>query len=217
MKSDEFNAASLDTGTWTTEDPQGGTTFSMTGTQVSMAFTGSATNRDMYTTGANGSRIVQTVGDVQYFDVQMKCDTVLSANYQITGMAFWESTTRFLRADNYYSGSPQRYFSDITVGGSENLKDNGAALNSSGSFYLRVQRAGTTWTWSESTNGTSWTQRFSGAITFTLLKWGVYTGAGDPGSGTPTTTGLIDWVRVNTIQPSQLIVNQQAIQRASWW
>ena len=219
MKSDEFNAAALDTATWTTEDPIGGTTFSVTGTQVSMAFAfGASGDRDMYTTGCNGSRIVQFTGDVQYFDVQAKFDTLLDDNFKIAGLCFWESTTRFLRADNYYSNGTQRYFSDITVGGGENLKDNGAALVASGSsFYLRVTRAGTTWTFSESANGTSWTQRFTGSITFTLLKWGLVTGAGNPGGGYPATTGLVDWVHVNSPDPSLLMVNQQAIQRASVW
>jgi hypothetical protein len=218
IRSDEFNAGALDTGTWATEDPIGSTTFSVTGTQVSMAFSsGASGDRDMYTTGANASRIVQTVGDIQTFDIQAKFDTVLSANYQITGFAFWESTTRFLRADNYWSGSPQRYFSDITVGGAENLKDNGAALVTSGSAsrYLRMQRSGTTWTWSESSDGVSWTQRFSGSITFTLLKWGLTTGAGNPGSGYPANTGLVDWVRVRQPNPNQLI--QSAVDRSFSW
>lgn len=219
MKSDEFNAASLDTGTWTTEDPQGGTTFSVTGTQLSMAFASGTSNRDMYTTGCNGSRVVQFVNDPRIFSIILEMDTAISSQYQITGLAFWSSTTNFLRADNYYSGGRQYYFAQETVGGSETVYANAASAITSTPGYLRVTRNESTWTFSESNDGSSWTQQFSGTVTLAgpLIKWGIVAGAGAPGGTFPALTGLYDWVHVSQAGPDRYQVTQQALSRSAVW
>ena len=152
LVSDGFNTATLDP-RWTFYDPLANSTLSMTGTQASLSVpAGSA--HDLWTDALNSPRIRQAANNAD-FDVVVKFDSTVSLRYQTQGITAEQDNANLLRFNVQSEGTRLRIFSASIVNGTATTRI--STVITSVPPYLRVQRVGNQWTFSYSTNGTSWT------------------------------------------------------------
>ena len=95
--SDAFNATSLNTSLWTFVNPVGDGSYSLSGTNLLLSVP-AGVNHDVWATGNNGARIMQSITNVD-FEVAVKMDTPVTAGSQMEGIIVGQSATQFLRFD----------------------------------------------------------------------------------------------------------------------
>jgi uncharacterized repeat protein (TIGR01451 family) len=159
--SDDFHALILNTNLWTFVNPVGDATLGFNGTELAINVP-AGNSHDVWVGAENGARVLQQVtnGD---FEVEAKFDTPVTTQYQEQGIIVEQDSTTFLRYDIYFDGSTPRLFS-VSFSGSVATVNLSTAVSSVGApVWLRLQRAGNTWTAKWSTDGNT----FTTAATFT--------------------------------------------------
>ncbi len=193
ITSDDFSAPSLNTSLWELEDPQGGATVTMTGTQASISIPGGVTH-DPWISGNFATRLMQPTSDVD-FEIEVKFETDLINNTDY-GLMIKESDTRYLRFDFYRLGGTTNVFAAFLNGGSADIKEN-SPVGVTSPLWLRVARVGYTWTFSYSQDGTAWTEAVSFDQPLVVREVGPFVA----NSGTfPAFTALVDYF-FNTASP----------------
>ena len=148
--SDDFNAATLDTSTWTVINPKGDATFSMvnTGTQDAMLriTVPAGTSHDVMVPN-NAPRIMQTADNTN-FEIETKFQSQETANAQIQGIIVEQDSNNYLRFDFSRTTKPSMYalsfingvgtirYSNTTISGT---------IPPNNSFYIRINRTGDNW------------------------------------------------------------------------
>ncbi len=190
-RSDDFNRCLLENGRWTTLDPLGDSTFTMTGTSLQIEVpAGSA--HDIWT-GANNAPRALTPATNDDFGLDVKFDTVFDVvpgnQYQSQGVLVQESNDKFLRFDFYNDGSKTHIFAATLEGGTGTAKSDKVISNGS-PLYMRIARQGDQWTQSYSYNGINWTQAAKFTYALNVTKAGLF--AGNSGNN-PAFTADIDY------------------------
>ncbi len=191
LVSDEFDGA-LNTSLWSFYDPIGDSTLSTTGTQATISVP-AGSNHDLWKNKLFAPRIRQAANNTD-FEVEVKFDALLSAQYQGNGITVEQDLNNLLRFDFYSDGSVTRIFSGSFVNGepSERLQ---SVITHGTPKYLKVSRTGDKWTVSYSLEGTSWT--VATAYTHSLNVSSVAVFGSNAGSTPPAHTAYIDYFRVN--------------------
>jgi len=199
--SDDFNACVLKP-IWTFVDPQGDATLPA----IQGGFSGDAkvgitvpggSSHELYNGVIGAPYIIQDTSDSD-FTVVVKFDSVMPAvNFAEQGIIVRQDDTDWLRLEFYtldtdeiaiLAGLPNNSFPNNT----------GTGLPAGSSpMYMRVQRAGDTWTQSYSTDGTNWTDLASFDYVLTVTGVGLY--AGNAGAN-PEHTVLVDYFS-NSLDP----------------
>jgi uncharacterized repeat protein (TIGR01451 family) len=193
--SDDFTGATMNSAVWTFVNPLGDASYSLTGSQLVLNVPGGA-NHDPADGGVNRSvRVVQTIGNGD-FSVQAKFDSIPTAQYQFEGMIVEQDASNYLRFQVGSTGSSLIVNNSQIVAGSEIplLSSTIALPQGTASFWLRVQRAGTTWTQSWSADGNNFTN--IGAFNQYLVagRLGVFAGNyGSTTGGAPAFTAKVDY------------------------
>jgi uncharacterized repeat protein (TIGR01451 family) len=190
-QSDDFNTSSLNTSLWNFVNAVGNGSFTMTGTQVSLTVP-AGSNHDPSFGGTNSTaHIIQRVSNTD-FTVETKFDSIPSQQYTFEGLTVEQDASNYLRMEFGSTGST------LIVQAASVLSGNTAALQSAtvtgatSSLWLRVQRQGTTWTVSWSTNGT--TYQALGAFTQSLTVTGIGPYAGNYNAVSPPAfTATVDY------------------------
>lgn len=190
MVSDDFNGV-LDTSVWTFYDPVGDSNLSTTGSQASISLP-AGSNHDLWENKLFAPRIRQAAKDTD-FEVEVKFDSALSAQYQANGMTVEQDLANFLRFDFYSDGAVTRIFSASFVNGKPSVQIHSIITNGN-PLYLRVKRMGDQWTTSYSYDGASWT--IAGVYTHKLTVTSVALFSGNAGSTPPAHNALIDYFKV---------------------
>ena len=127
----------------------------------------------------------------QDFVAEVKFDSVPTARYQSQGLIVQQDGDDWLRFNVHSNGSSLRAYASTTVAGVSTKRID---LNTpaGGASWLRVERAGDTWTLRTSTNGTTW--RNEGSFTHAVDVTAVGPFAGNSGSPAPAFTALVDYV-----------------------
>lgn len=198
FQSDDFSAATLDTTVWTVADPLGDATLQMTGTNLLVHVPGRVAHT-MWDTSRNAPLLLQPMADAD-FELEAKFDAQPSQQYQIQGFIVREDDDTFLRFDVHYNGTGPRIFAAYVNGiNPPSIKIN-TPLASFPS-YLRVTRTANLWSFSYSSDGSSWTSAGSFTRFLAVADAGVFIGNEAPGEyETPAFTGSIDYV-FNTASP----------------
>ncbi len=186
--SDEFSGAALDTTVWSAVDPVGDGSVTVTGGRLELTV-GAGPAHDPWSNGNTSLRVMQAANDTD-FEIAVKFDSSVTATYQGQGMLVEESPTRFLRFDLYsYAGDVYAYSAFIDGNSVTTELNTTASLGAP--MWLRVGRSGDTWTYSASSDGSTWTDLTSYTQSITVTSVGVFSGNFPDGTA-PEHTALVD-------------------------
>jgi hypothetical protein len=202
--SDDFHSTTLNTSLWTFVNPCCGF-LQMSGTDALLIVPG-VTNHDPWVTGDGTVRLMQSTANVD-FEVVAKFDSsvanLLPTNEdQEEGIIVEQDSNTFLRFDIHTGANLFSAAISNGVAVSGTVKNVSLSIGS-GPFWMRITRAGDTWTQSWSVDGVSF--NVGNVITFhmTASRLGPFGGnAGNPSSGTPAPsfTAAVDYF-FNTASP----------------
>jgi len=200
--SDDFNACSLDP-MWSFVDPAGdGATVNMMGSytddaQVAISVPGGSSHQ-LWDGIIGAPYIVQTAADTD-FTLEVKFDSPLPAvSYHEQGVVIKNNDgTSWLRFEFYSSSSDTR----ILAADPSNSLPTNDPIGTAGiaPLYMRINRAGNTWTQSYSLDGSVWTPAPGTGFSYSMAVSGVGCYAGNAGSN-PAHTALVDYF-VNIADP----------------
>ncbi|RKZ56853.1 MAG: hypothetical protein DRQ44_16355, partial [Gammaproteobacteria bacterium] len=202
--SDDFNACDLNP-VWTFVDPQG----DATAPTIQGAFTGDAKvaitvpsggAHELFEGNIGAPYIIQETTDTD-FTLDVKFDSVLPvSNYAMQGIIVRQDDSEWLRLEFYSTNTDEisilAGLPDIPMTLPVNEVIPGLPAGAS-PMYMRVQRAGDTWTQSHSTDGTSWTPMASFDYALTVTGVGLY---GGNAVANPQHTVLVDYFS-NSLAP----------------
>ena len=195
--SDHFNGP-LDTNLWTLVDPLSDATLESTGNHVRLGVPGGVVH-DMWTSGVNAARLMQTVSDVD-FEVEVSFQTPPSGSIGINGLFVDAGAGDFLRFDFYNIGGSIKIFAASFVAGQPTAHVNNAiSAQPDQPLLMRVRREGDAWTQFYSTDGQAWTT----AVQFVhqAAVQGVGVSSGNAGGSPPAHTAVVDYF-FNTASPA---------------
>jgi hypothetical protein len=206
--SDDFNRANLDVTRWTFTDPVGDATLVMTGKGTANARLSltipAGVQHDLWTGINNAPRVMQAAKNSD-FVLQTKFDSAVLLAYQIQGILVQQDANTLIRFDLSSSGSNTYVFAASTTDGfatapTIRLASTLVAGGGPAPTYLRITRAGNTWTVATSTDGTTFTSYTSFDVTLTVAEVGLW--AGNAGTSIPTFTMLADYFFDNALPVS---------------
>jgi regulation of enolase protein 1 (concanavalin A-like superfamily) len=193
--SDDFDRTTLGSA-WTVVDPVGDGTVTMVGAgtgdaRLELSVPGGV-NHDPW--NANRAlRVMRSSADTDFTAV-LKAESVPTQKYQMQGLLVQQDGDDWLRFNTHYDGSSLRVYAATTAAGTSTGRINKAAP-AGGAPYLRVARAGDTWTLSTSVDGSSWTT--AGSFTHAIDVSAVGPFAGNSNTSTPSIpahTAVIDYL-----------------------
>ncbi len=190
--SDDFHAPSVNTSLWTLEDPLGGASVQMTGIQANISIPGGQPHNP-WTSGNTATRLMQPAGNSD-FEVEVKFESGLSSG-KMYGIMIEETDSRYLRFDLFNNGS-MRIFSAYLDGASSNVKIN-SNISIAAPAWLRVRRVGNQWTYSYSSDGSTWITAVSFTQALVVNEAGILVGNFDT---SPAHTATVDYF-FNTASP----------------
>jgi uncharacterized repeat protein (TIGR01451 family) len=160
--SDSFDASSLNTSIWKFVDPKGNSalTFNETSAQITVP---SKSNHDSLAN--NAARIVQTISNVN-FEVVVKFNSALMFGEQSEGILVEQDPTHFLVFRLLSDGTSTRLAGTAVMAGVRTQFFN-AAIAVQAPLWLKLARAGNTWTTSWSGDGLNYTS--AGSVSQALV------------------------------------------------
>jgi hypothetical protein len=189
--SDDFNGSNLNTALWTTSAPAGGT-VSVSNGHAYLTVPGGS-NHDAFVGGDNAVRILQNVSNSD-FDVAAKFDSAPHAQYQGQGILVQQNSGTYMRFEVASNGSQTVVSASYINSGNQHTFFSNGVSGVGEPVWLQVQRAGSTWTLSYSTNGSSYTTAgsFSQNITVSALGPYAWNYNSTPGNS-PAITAAVDY------------------------
>jgi regulation of enolase protein 1 (concanavalin A-like superfamily) len=189
--SDNFNNTALNTGLWSFVNPVGDATVRLNGKQAVIAIP-AGKSHDAWTPSNLSARLMQTAPDTD-FEVEMKLDSVVAAQYQMQGILIEQDSANYLRFDVYYDGWSAHLFAATFSGGAPTVRvDN--PITKGGPVWLRLKRTGSTWTGSYSFDGNTFVTGVSFTQQMKVAKAGLFAGTnGENGGPAPAFTALVDY------------------------
>lgn len=190
--SDVFNRAS-GLGVWTFVNPLGDAGYALTGTDLRIVVPDGAPHEPW--NGANNAvRLLQPVSNVD-FDIVAKFNSRVTGHVAMQGLIVQADNSNYVRFDvssSRTSSGQER----IGLFAGQVVSDVGASLANNGNLtalltvnpiYLRITRAGTSWSFLYSTDGATWTtfttKTVDKAINDAVSSLGVFAGNAQPGQG----------------------------------
>jgi LmbE family N-acetylglucosaminyl deacetylase/regulation of enolase protein 1 (concanavalin A-like superfamily) len=190
IASDEFDGTALESGRWAFVDPLGDSSQSVGGGQATLRVPAGAAH-DLWSTARTAPRLLQAVPD-ESFEVEVKFNASVAAQYQMQGLVVEQSHDTLLRIETHWEGSTRKLFVAALAGSSATVLHS-STLTGDPPAYLRLRRAGDQWTLMRSVDGEIWTT----ATTFTraLAVAAIGPFVGNAGSPPPAYEGRVDYFR----------------------
>ncbi|MEX0368916.1 MAG: cadherin-like domain-containing protein, partial [Ruegeria sp.] len=174
LVSDDFSGAALDPGVWTIEGPAG--VSANLGSDATDAYLELVTpngNYDAWQTN-NSARAMQDIAD-EDFQAEARFLTAPTDRFQLHGLLVEQDAGNWVRFDTYSDGTVLRVFAAVTVNGNSSSRIS-TVIAPGAAEYLRVDRAGDTWTYEYSADGENWTTAGSFDHAITATSAGVFAG-----------------------------------------
>ncbi|MGE3139740.1 MAG: DUF1349 domain-containing protein [Thermoleophilia bacterium] len=195
--SDDFNRCVIPGGPWSVVDPVGDGTVDIQGAGgpgAAIRLTVPAgTSHNPWTPTNRSLRIVQPApnGDL---DLVAKFAAAPTVKNQTQGILVEQNAGTWLRFDVFHDGSSLRAFAASVNGGSAATRIN-KTIGTASPIWVRVTRAGNTWTLNTSTNGSSWSKAGSFTFATSVASVGVFAANHDvSGAGTAAAhTAVVDF------------------------
>src|ERR671919_355095 len=196
IRSDEFDATTLDASVWRFVDPVGDATLTMNGSQAVISLP-AGVSHDLWTGVNTAPRLLQDVPD-QDFEIEVKLDSTMGSAYQLQGIVVEQDADDLLRLEVHHDGSATRLFAAVVEGGVASTAHYSTVASGSPA-YLRVKREGNQWTLTHSRDGIDWTSAASFTHTMTVASIGPF--VGNSGGSAPAFEGKVDYFRVVSATP----------------
>src|SRR5690606_550060 len=148
-------------------------TFEMNGTQLRLTAPSGASH-NIWTEGNRSVRVMQSTEDVN-FEIITKFESVVTQRYQMQGILIPPDRSNFLRLATHYDGTNVKLYVARFVNGNPTPLINDILLAATPG-YLRITRVGSTWGFSYSHNGTTWTSGGSFTHDMVVRNAGVFAG-----------------------------------------
>ena len=132
---------------------------------------------------------MQATSDVD-FELAVKFDSLPTEQYQLQGILVEQDPANFIRFDFYSDGSSLNVFAASFVNGTATVRTN-TIVTAGTPLYMRVERAGDTWTQLYSYDGLNWQVATSFNHTMVVSSVGIFAGNAG-GSGAPAFNAMID-------------------------
>ena len=190
IRSDEFNAASLDTSVWAFSDPLGDSGLALTGSQAALSVPAGA-RHDLWT-GANEVPKLLQAAPNSNFKVEVKWDTAVAEPYELQGLVVVQDADDLLRIETHHDGSGTRLFVARIASGSASMLHYSTVADGT-PVFMRLEREGNNWRLLTSADGSSWTLRASFTSALTVREMGPF--AGNSGNAPPGFTSRVDYFR----------------------
>lgn len=196
IRSDDFNRCTLDAAAWEFVNPLGDALLTMNGKQAQI-FLPAGNNHDIWTSGNRAPRLMQPTAN-QDFQLEAKFDAPMQKRFQSQGIVVEADAGNLIRFNFQHDGTDLRIFAASFVANVPTVYLNQVIADSS-PLYLRVLRAGDSWSLLYATDGSNW--QTDSAFNFThplaVQKVGVF--VGNSGAN-PLHTALIDYF-FNSLSP----------------
>jgi regulation of enolase protein 1 (concanavalin A-like superfamily) len=192
-------SAGLNTALWTVVNPAGGSA-STNGSQLLLNVP-AGSNHDPAFGGVNNSvRVVQKTGNAN-FTIEVKFDSIPKQQYQFEGVLVNQDASNYLRFQFGSSGSVMVANADIISAGTGTGAISANISATTASLWMRVQRAGNTWTQSWSGDGKTYNTVGSFTQTLNVSSVGPFAGNyNDTASAAPGFACTVDYF--NNITPA---------------
>ncbi len=199
LVSDDFNECTLNTGLWSTFDPDGDATFNVNGSQATISIP-AGTTHDLWGNGPgdfadNIPRLMQPANDVD-FAIEARFESPLTTSFQSQGFIIQQDALNLLRFEFGVNSSAETTIAvyKIVDGDGSNIGGWGTEIAAAGTSPLRLktQRMGNLWTVSYSINdGGDWIVFQTFTHVMTVASAGVHCGNG--GQAQPAHTAIVDY------------------------
>lgn len=208
--SDDFNTYVFDPLVWTTVDPVGDATFSLTGTNTGNAWAvislPGGTDHDVWRYGNKSARIMQPIAD-DNFEVEVKFESLINQKYQMQGILVEADANNFIRFDFLHDGGSLKLFAATFSNLNPSVKVSDL-ISLAAPMYLKVKRVGSIWTVSYSADGLSWVDGSSFSYNLGVTSVGPFAAVA-LGSSSPALNCQIDYF-FNSAAPIALEDGQAA-------
>lgn len=151
--SDDFASCELDTSVWNFVNPVGDGTFQMDGSRLRLTAP-EGVSHNIWLNGNRSVRVMQDTEDVN-FQIVTKMDSVVTQRFQMQGLLVEQDSQNFLRFEIHHDGTVVEAYAAKFEGGQPEAVILGKVLPSTPA-YLRVTRAGESWSFSTSFDGDVW-------------------------------------------------------------
>ncbi|HDL48387.1 MAG TPA: tandem-95 repeat protein, partial [Actinobacteria bacterium] len=202
--SDDFYGASINGTLWTQVDPDADSTFgiSRSGNQlvIEVPAVPAGAPHDAWIDATavppitfNAPRLMQPAADTN-FEIIAKFQSQMTEPEQDQGIIVQQDADTFLRFDVFAYGRDAIAFAAFIDGGPDNSPYSSVAPLGHQPIWLRVTRSGNTWTYSTSSDGSTWTQQLTFDQLMTVTQVGVYAANPSPTDRpAPATRVVVDY------------------------
>jgi uncharacterized repeat protein (TIGR02543 family) len=190
IMSDDFDTCTL-ASFWTFKPGQAGDPPpGFNGTQMILKAS-AGSNHAIDAGGIHANRVVQPLND-EDFEVEVKFASQMDLQFQSRGIIVEDAAGNALRFETLFDGTTYNLAGGSVIAGVE-VTYYSEPISGGNPLYMRLSRAGNTWTHSYSQDGTTWSME-SFDLAFTASNIGPYAGnaAETPGSE-PQHVALIDY------------------------
>jgi hypothetical protein len=195
IRSDDFNASSLNIDLWSFIDPRGDATLRTNGTNV-MIDLPAGKDHNVWTEGNQAPRLMQAAGDTD-FEIEAKFATAPHGIHAMQGLIVQADDQNFLRFDFFSIDDELHIFAASFVDGAPTVRAH-QIIAGGLPLYMRVRRVGDQWTSWYSFDKASWTVSADFGHHLAVGSVGFF--VGNAGGSPPAYTGSIDYF-FNTAAP----------------
>jgi regulation of enolase protein 1 (concanavalin A-like superfamily) len=206
-KSDNFNARSLDTVVWKFVNSVGNGSYDMTGSQLQLIVPGRSKPDRTLQAVDNTVRVVQAASNKASFTVEAKFDSLPLGQYEVEGLLVEQDAAKCLRFQ--FASTGTSLIADVIRSSARYESSLARRVISipagSRSLWMRVQRAGSTWTQSWSVDGSRYNSAGSVTDTMRATNIGIFAGRWSSPLGVARAfTASIDYfANISSISPPQ--------------
>ena len=198
IMSDEFNEPTLDTSLWTFVNPLGDVGLTMTGSHAELAMQ-AGVRHDLWTGADEVPRLIQAAPNTD-FEVEVNWDSAPSEGYHLQGIIVQQDSDDVLRIETHHDGFGARLFVARIAGGSASVL-HFSSLSGAAPTYMRLQRAGSSWTIRTSSDGSTWATAATFSDGLAVSAIGPFAGNSSGGWAPPAYTSRIDYFRALSSVP----------------
>jgi uncharacterized repeat protein (TIGR02543 family) len=205
IQSDDFNRCALNSSRWSFVNPLNDAALTITGAGAQISVP-AGVDHDIWTAGNRAPRLMQPAANTD-FELEAKFESALTARYQFHGILVEANAGNFIRFNFQFDGATTSVVAISFADGVPTVRAS-RAIAAGAPLYMRILRAGNSWSIYYSYNGTAWSTEpmLTFAHELSVTKVGVFAGnAGD----NPAFTSVIDYFfnTARPISPEDPVVN----------
>ena len=170
--SDDFFPETTLNSFWRLQETVGDADLLLTGTNAMLSVPAGVTH-DLWSSNSDAPRVLQDAPDSN-FTIEVKFESTPTIQAQLQGIIVQETNDRYIRFGTYSDGSPKLFC--VVIDGSTIIQNPSVPTISILPHFLKVDRSGDDWTYSYSSDSTSWDVAATFTQAFAVTEVGFYSG-----------------------------------------